>query len=165
LGSFWMVFGVLAYTGIKWWMEKYTFNRQLNAHVQGPVVLSKVFTVLGTEETQRKFEEYWSGPAAGFFSRQNGVRKFSLQRGVNIGSNVWCHLSEWDSIDALRKMTNNPELNQIKKRMPKGVMTKRMVSQVVSTGKGVNMGTTGGTEGDVRSEGLRNRGPGMATSS
>lgn len=50
--------------------------------------------------------------------------------------------------------------------MPRGVMSKRCVSQVVSTGKGGTVSGTGtgsgsGTnEGDVRSEGLRNRGPG-----
>jgi hypothetical protein len=47
--------------------------------------------------------------------------------------------------------------------MPRGVMSKRCISQVISTGKGgVVGGGSGATEGDVRtgSEGLRNRGPG-----
>lgn len=59
---------------------------------------------------------------------------------------------------------NQPELAELKKRMPSGVMTKRGISQVISTGKG-GVGTTGGApqEGDVvRGEGLRNRGPGTS---
>jgi hypothetical protein len=166
IGAFWLTLGALSYGGIKWWIEKQTFKKQLAAPVQGPVVLSKLFTVFGTEDTQRKFQEYWNGAAAGFFSRQPGLRKFSLQRGVDIGSNTWCHLSEWNSIEDLRRAVNQPEIQELKKRMPRGVMSKRCVSQVVSTGKGGTVSGTGtgsgsGTnEGDVRSEGLRNRGPG-----
>lgn len=165
IGIFWLSLGALTYGGIKWWIEKQAFKKQLAAPVQGPVVLSKIFTVFGTEDTQRKFQEYWDGAAAGFFSRQPGVRKFSLQRGVDIGSNTWCHLSEWNSIEDLRRAVNQPELQELKKRMPRGVISKRCISQVVSTGKGgavSGTGATGAQEGDVRSEGLRNRGPGAS---
>lgn len=70
LGAFWLTVGAVAYGGIKWWIEKQTFKKQLSAPIQGPVVLSKVFTVFGTEDTQRKFQEYWNGAASQFFSRQ-----------------------------------------------------------------------------------------------
>lgn len=161
LGAFWLTLGAVAYGGIKWWIEKQTFKKQLAAPVQGPVVMSKLFTVFGTEDTQRKFQEYWNGAAAQFFSRQPGLRKFSLQRGVDIGSNTWCHLSEWNSIEDLRRAVNQPEIAELKKRMPRGVISKRCVSQVISTGKGGVAGTGGPQEGDVvRGEGLRNRGPG-----
>lgn len=165
LGAFWLTVGAVAYGGIKWWIEKQTFKKQLAAPIQGPVVLSKVFTVFGTEDTQRKFQEYWNNAAAQFFSRQPGLRKFSLQRGIDVGSATWGHLSEWNSIEDLRRALAQPELTELKKRMPGGVMSKRGISQVISTGKG-GAGTTGGApqEGDVvRGEGLRNRGPGTTS--
>jgi hypothetical protein len=166
IGIFWLSVGAVAFATMKWWVEKQAFKKELAAQVQGPVILSKVFTVFGTEDTARKFQEYWSTSAANWFSRQPGMRKFSLQRGLDIGSNTWCHLSEWNSIEDLRRaLSQTQELNELKKRLPRGVISKRWISQVVTTGKGTDIGavgTAGGlTEGDLRTEGLRNRGPGI----
>lgn len=159
LGVFWITLGAIGWQGAKWWLEKQAFKKELaTPNVHGPVVLSKVFTVFGTVETSNKFAEYWNGAAAGWFSRQPGIRKFSFQRGVGVASNVWCHLSEWNTIEDLRKALASPELTEMKKRMPKGVVTKRGILQVVSTGKALG----GGADTDVRTEGLRNRGPGSS---
>jgi hypothetical protein len=132
----------------------------MDANVQGPVVLSKEFLVVGTEDAQRKFMDYWSNAGAAFFQRQPGLRKFSLQRGVDVGSNGWQHLSEWNSIEDLRRALNQPEITEMKKRLPKGVLSKKFISQVVTTGKGGMVSTSGvPQEGDtIRGEGLRQRG-------
>jgi hypothetical protein len=162
LATFWMIVGGIGVTLFSNWANKATFRKQLNANVQGPVVMSKEFMVIGTEDTQRKFNDYWANTAAGFFQRQPGLRKFSLQRGFNVGSNVWQHLSEWNGIEDLRRAMNQPEFNELKKRMPKSVLSKYQLSQVVTTGKGMNIGTQG--QEDIRSEGLRQRmGQGIST--
>jgi hypothetical protein len=164
LASFWMIVGGIGVTVFTNWANKATFRKQLNTDVQGPVVMSKEFMVIGNEDTQRKFNDYWANTAAGFFQRQAGLRKFSLQRGFGVGSNVWQHLSEWNSVQDLRRALNQPELQELKKRMPKSVLSKHQLSQVVTTGKGMNISTTQGQEGDIRGEGLRQRmGQGITT--
>jgi len=164
LALFWITLGAIGCVFLQGFINRQTFNKQLSSNIVGPVIMNKEFMVVGTEDTQRKFQDYWTNTAASFFQRQQGLRKFTLQRGFNVGSNVWQHMTEWNSIDDLRRALAQPELQDIKKRMPGGTINKRSISQVVTTGKGNAFGTTTGgpIEGDViRAEGLRQRtGPG-----
>jgi len=159
LAMFWMFIGAVGATGLVTWLNKRQFRKQLAAPVVGPVVLSKEFMVLGTEDYARKFQDYWTNAAGAYFNRQPGLRKYTLQRGVDIGSNQWHHLSEWNSIEDLRRALTNPEMKELKKRMPHGflfkLLSKHAVTQLVTTGKGP--AASEGDVGVVRPEGLRQR--------
>jgi len=164
LGLFWMVLGAAVATGLKMYYERRMFNKQLMATVTGPILLSKEMLVVGNDETQRKFIDYWTNTASNFFKQQAGLRKFTLERGIDAGSNVYHHCSEWNSIDDLRRALAQPELKEIKKRMPvKGFISKRTIGQVITQSKGQ---TGEGDAGAGRAEGLRQRlGPGTTAQS
>jgi len=119
LAAFWAILGgALTWMGLNF-LNKRRFKKQLNSFVSGPIVAVGQYVVLGDEARQRKFYEYWSGPAQAYFTRQPGLRKHWMHRGVRGGENVWLCYSEWESIDALRRAHDNPEFFDVKKRAPK----------------------------------------------
>jgi len=135
---FWSLVGVgMALWGCNLWARR-RFNKQLNSHVSGPVVVVGEYMVFGDEAAQRKFYEYWSGPANAFFSRQPGMRKHWMHRGITGADNSWICYSEWDSVDALRRAHSHPEFADIRKRGPKPSLKQMTIYQLNSVADGVD---------------------------
>jgi len=155
-GAFWLCLGgILAYYGMFLWNRR-KYAQQLRIHVSGPVVATQEHTVLGNEELQRKFYDYWSNSAVTYFNRQPGLKKYYMHRGVGAGNNTWLAYCEWNSVDDIRRALATNEYSELKKRMPVTVVSKNWIYQMVSTGQGRGEGVAAGPSAPL-SEGLRER--------
>lgn len=162
MGVFWLSLGAAASTWLMWFWNKRKFNRQLNSHVPGPVTLQQEYLVVGNEDVQRKFFDYWTNTGNAYFSRQPGLRKSVLHRGIDALNNKWVNLAEWSSVEELRRAMATPEFIDLKRRAPVNVIPMETLYQVSAVG--------GRSEGDIAGkgamhEGLRQRttGPGVGT--
>jgi len=148
-----MIGAGLGMWALSFWRHR-KFFQQLNTPVTGPVTAVGEYLVIGNEDFQRKFYEYWSGPAANYFARQPGLRKHWMQRGVGTGSNnMWLTYSEWATIEDLRRAVRAPEFNDMRNRAPKAASHQMTLYQVGTIGEGID---TSKETSDTR--GLRSRG-------
>jgi hypothetical protein len=162
LGVFWLTLGAIASTYIMWWWAARKFQRQLNSHVAGPVTLTQEFIVVGDEERQKKFYDYWTSVTSSYFSRQPGLRKSTLHRGVDTLSNKWFNVAEWSSVDDLRRATSTPEFLDIKRRAPVSMIPCQTLYQVSAMGpQGLDSGMKGFDSG-VRHRTTAATGPGSS---
>lgn len=139
-------------------ISKRRFNKQLNSYVTGPIVAVGQYCVMGNEAAQRKFYDYWSGPAQAYFTRQPGLRKHWMHRGVKGGENTWLCYSEWESIESLRRAHNNPEFQDIKKKAPKPLAQQMVIYQLGSAGEQhKEAGAAGEQHKEAAGTGLRQR--------
>lgn len=163
MGSVWMVLGgILATVGMNQW-EKYIFRKQLSSPQTGPAVLAKEFWVAGGSDYQRKFIDYWTHTAAPWIKGQPGVKWMRFGQGLDIGSNVYQVATEFDTMENLRRFVKSPELNELKKRMPKATLSRHHIGRMLHQQKGPAFQSTDMLEGSTTgsgfgSEGLRQRG-------
>jgi len=136
------------------YIGKRKFHKQINANVAGPVMAVGEYLVVGGEEKQRKFFDYWTGPAANYFNRQPGLRKYWMHRGLPGMDNAWLCYSEWASVEDLRRAYNTNEFCEIKKASPT-TFSQMVLYQLQSTG-GVREGET--IVKEPLAPGLRQRG-------
>jgi len=167
LGSVWMVLGVILATLASIQYDKYCFRRALNSGHTGPVVLSKEFWVVGGSELQRKFNDYWANVAAPFMKAQPGVKMMRFGRGLDMSSNLYSVNTEFNSLAELRRMLDSPELEELKKRMPKATLSRHKIGLLVQQVKGpaytsVMEGDRTQTGTTTGGEGLRQRGSGVS---
>jgi len=156
-GVFWLSLGgILAYYGMFLWNRR-KYAQQLRTHVTGTVVATQEHVVLGNEEMQRKFYDYWSNSAVTYFNRQPGLKKYYMHRGVDQGNNTWLAYCEWNSVDDIRRALATNEYAELKKRMPVTVISKNWIYQTVSTGQGRGEGAAVGPSAPLQHEGLRER--------
>jgi len=154
--------GALTVWGLSMWRRR-KFHKQLNANVSGPIVAIGEYMILGQEEQQRKFFDFWSGPAASYFNKQPGLRKQWMHRGVPDGTNTWLAYSEWASIEDLRRAVRSHEYAELKKRAPKPAVTKMFLYQLGSVGSRNEMGeSVDGPSKETGERGLRQRGTSTA---
>jgi len=136
-----LVIGAFLGVALLHYYGKRKFRKQLNANIPGPVMAVGEYLVCGNEEKQRKFVDYWTGPAANYFQRQPGLRKYWMHRGLPGMENAWLCYSEWASIEDLRRACNTQEFNDLKRNSPM-TFSQMVIYQMVSTGG------SGGREGE-----------------
>lgn len=130
MASFYLLAGAaLAAWGLALWRRR-KFEQQLDARVSGPIIAVGEYTVMGNEEMQRKFYEFWSGPAAAYFNRQTGMRRQYMHRGVPGAGNTWLSVSEWATIEDLRRACKSTEFCELKNRAPKATTHKMTLYQL-----------------------------------
>lgn len=125
--------GFITLYAMKFW-NKQQLRKQLHSHVAGPVQACGEYYVVGNEVEQKKFYDFWSGTGYAYFSKQPGLRKYWMHRGVAGAENNWLSYSEWASIDDLRRACSTTEYVELRNRSP-GYPVKQMhIYQLVSNG-------------------------------
>jgi len=121
--------GLVTMWGLSY-LGKRRFHKQLDSHVAGPIIAVGEYLVMGNDDFQRKFFDYWSGPGRAYFSRQPGMVRQWIHRGVSPGNNLWLSYSEWASIEDLRRACQTHEFHQLRKRAPSATATNMIIYQL-----------------------------------
>jgi len=146
--------------GIMRFWNKQQLRKQLHANVAGPVMACGEYYVVGGESEQKKFYDFWSNTGYGYFSRQPGLKKYWMHRGVPGAENNWMSYSEWATIDDLRRACSSTEFSEIKKRSPGYPLKQMHIYQLASTGQsGAGASRVEGESSSVNKDGstLRQR--------
>jgi len=130
-----LVFGAGGVLGLLRLWNMTQIKTQLHANVAGSVIQCGEYYVVGDEAQQKKFFDFWSvgGPAYAYFSRQPGLKKYWMHRGVNGGERNWMSYSEWASIEDLRRASENPEFKALRKKSPGHTIPEMHIYQLAST--------------------------------
>jgi len=161
IGVFWLSLGGMAALWGVGQVKKRRFHKQISSHATGSIIALGEYMVVGDEATQRKFADYWSGPAANYWARQPGFVRQWMQRGVDTGSNgvnagnaQWLSYSEWATIEDLRRAVHSKDFEQIKKKAPNASVTHHMT--LYQNGNGARY--EGETEKETSSSSGSNKG-------
>jgi len=150
LAGFWFFIGVAAcMSGMFAWNQR-NFKTQLNSNHQGPVTLLQEYVVVGNEVRQRKWYDYWTSAGSNFFTKQPGLRKYALHRGIEGGANRWAWVAEWSNVEDVRRALQHPDFIQLQKNAPATVLPKQLLYNVVAHGggkiEGVDVGSITGRD-------------------